>query len=210
MPTGYTAMLEKRKFDLKSWLLNDVIRAFGCCVMLRDDNADLTVDEIRSRLVESEVRDIEYHKDAISKATAELEVLQHINRSERSRKAFIKKEILKKKSESDKYMKKLVSKKKDYEKTLGRLKELWRHAEGDISNIVKFAVEQVETTIDHDCDIEWYKKYQTRSYSLSKHITEIEDDIKRHEKNMVEDRRRAAERIKFFDEYVAFIEKMLK
>ena len=38
--------LKDKNYDVKKWLLEDVVRLFGICVSLRDESRDLTEQEI--------------------------------------------------------------------------------------------------------------------------------------------------------------------
>jgi hypothetical protein len=69
MPTGYTADLEKRGYDIKSWLKESVIRAMGVCVTLRD-NGTMSVQEILASLKEEEGDS--YHSKKLKEAQAAL------------------------------------------------------------------------------------------------------------------------------------------
>jgi hypothetical protein len=49
MPTGYTASLERKDFNLKRWLKEDIVRAFGVCMHVRDEG-DMTEEALRESL----------------------------------------------------------------------------------------------------------------------------------------------------------------
>lgn len=69
MPTGYTADLEKRKYDVKGWLKENLIRAMGVCVTLRDDGS-MTQNEILKALKPS--KEEPYHEVQLREARGRL------------------------------------------------------------------------------------------------------------------------------------------
>ena len=77
MPTGNTAMLDNDpNLSTARWVTEGLARNFGACVVLRDDDWDLTEDEIEERLKEIVNRDTNYHKGELIKARGALEELK--------------------------------------------------------------------------------------------------------------------------------------
>jgi len=77
MPTDNTAMIDN-DLDLSTarWVTEQLARSFGVCVALRDDDWDLTEDEIEERLKEIVNRDTNYHKGELITARGALEELK--------------------------------------------------------------------------------------------------------------------------------------
>jgi hypothetical protein len=71
MPTGYTASLEEKGYDVRRWLKEDAIRAMGVCIMLRDEPSGLTEAEIKERLLKNAGKD-DYHTKRVTEARARL------------------------------------------------------------------------------------------------------------------------------------------
>jgi hypothetical protein len=74
MPTGYTAQLEEMKYNTEKWLIQSISRAFGMCVMLRDDRQDLSEEEIIKKIKDDS--DSVYHTKELANATKELQTLE--------------------------------------------------------------------------------------------------------------------------------------
>jgi len=72
MPTGYTAMLDDNpKMTTQQWIMQGLARAFGICVILRDESLNLTEEQITQRIAEDGKRDIGYHQTELNKAIEE-------------------------------------------------------------------------------------------------------------------------------------------
>jgi hypothetical protein len=69
MPTGYTHSLEKMKYDVNKWLKENIIRAMGVCITLRD-HGDMTAKQIAESL-KKDASD-SYHQKELKKTQAEL------------------------------------------------------------------------------------------------------------------------------------------
>lgn len=50
MTTGLLEKLKNKNYDLKNWILEDLIRQFGICCSLRDNNYNLTKNQILQKL----------------------------------------------------------------------------------------------------------------------------------------------------------------
>lgn len=76
MPTGYTADLEARNYDVKSWLKENVIRGMGVCIALRD-HGKMTVEEIIGALKKDESES--YHANKLKEAQQALTDFKSLN-----------------------------------------------------------------------------------------------------------------------------------
>ena len=50
MTTGLLEKLKNKNYDLKNWILEDLVRQFGLCYSLRDDDYNLTKNQILKKL----------------------------------------------------------------------------------------------------------------------------------------------------------------
>jgi hypothetical protein len=67
MPTGYTNQLDNNPtMDTKQWVMEGLARAFGICVTLREENMNLTEEQIKDALRKD--FDIDYYKKEIVNA----------------------------------------------------------------------------------------------------------------------------------------------
>ena len=78
MPTGYTSTLDNTEKDTADWIVEDLSRAFGMCVMLREDNMGLTADQILAKIKS----DSNYHVKALADAKAELLMFEGLSETE--------------------------------------------------------------------------------------------------------------------------------
>ena len=72
MPTGYTDNLDKNGFDTKKWVAESLARAFGVCVVLRDEG-DMSEEAIIERLREN--AESSYYDKALKEANTKIEKL---------------------------------------------------------------------------------------------------------------------------------------
>lgn len=208
MPTGYTAALTKRNYNLKQWLLNDVIRAIGVCVMLRDESSDLNCNQIRAKLVEH----VEYAEKQKAKLTEVVERhKQYLNMSATAWLTSFTAESSRVREENEKRKQEHVDGHRAHEKALSKLRLLLAKAEGEVTvGVLKFAADQVNSAIGFDFN----SCYQEKEYSdvtayRAAKIQEAEREIKYTQENVNECLKRAQERLKAFDAYVAEIDKLI-
>lgn len=67
MPTGYTARLDETQMSTRQWIMESLARAFGMCVMLKEDSMDMTEAEIIAKIA-GESSD--YHMRGFEEAVA--------------------------------------------------------------------------------------------------------------------------------------------
>lgn len=78
MPTGYTAQLEQH-WDVNRWLRQEVVRALGVCVMLRD-SGDMTDKQILESLKPK--NEESYYAESVKAAHERLKYLRALTRAE--------------------------------------------------------------------------------------------------------------------------------
>jgi len=67
MPTGYTYALDEHPdMSTKQWIMEHLVRAFGICVTLREEDPYLTEEQIKQKLTENS--SIKYHEAELKKA----------------------------------------------------------------------------------------------------------------------------------------------
>ena len=77
MPTGYTSELDETpNITTAQWIMENLTRAFGVCVTLRD-NGDMTEEQIESHLRERVEGDGSYYMDALKKTQEEFKRLRY-------------------------------------------------------------------------------------------------------------------------------------
>lgn len=207
MPTGYTSSLEDKKYDIKSWLLEDVIRNFGVCVCMRDDG-QLSKDDILAKLKKETANS--YHKKELDSHRKKLS------------EALIKtdkdwEEDYEKKFEYDMgyYQNEVAKVKKKsaiWDDVKAKLLEYQEKAEGEIiTNAIKFAIDQWDLV-----EMEYKKVYTEKPVKNSPEkyrelvIDSLHDDIIYHKKNLKEDTERETKRYKAYQDYIESVDALFK
>lgn len=140
MPTGYTADI-KDGIDFKTYAMN-CARAFGACVMLRDEpgGGDLIPDAFEPS---------DYHLKAVEKARGELAALEAMTPAECERAAA--------KAWDDAETSRLMrladyrKQREAYEAMLAKA-AAWKAPTPDHEGLRKFMCEQIEQSINFDCN----------------------------------------------------------
>ncbi len=208
MPTGYTARLAKKNFDIRSWLVSDIVRALGVCVYLRDDG-DLTRKEIRDKLVEQ----IYKHKNSeksFNRRRDEIKVLKT-----RTRKEWFElytAECAEANLENDKRLAQFKVEKKKHTEALDKLKKLRDRVRSEIGvSAVQYAISQLEDTIEFDYSDK--KPYQDRTSAnldefIREQIADEEESLERSIKSHIEIMTSLNRNLVLYDEFVAEIDKL--
>lgn len=154
MPTGYTTSIYNgKKVSFRDFALS-CARAFGAAIHQRDDNAS---DQIKLRELDG------YH-------SKELEKLEKQGRPNPSKAEFIEQ----KKAEIKEH-KKTISKakklKQSYENMLEQTRK-WQPPTPEHERLKEFMIEQLESSIQNDCPIDYYetKIKQTESMTYKEYI----------------------------------------
>ena len=195
MPTGYTADI-KNGITFKKFAMN-CSRAFGALVMMRDDPADAPIPK--------SFQPSRYHKDRLAEAKAELARLQKMpivtaglaaegeyQESERRRLAALNKS----RELRDKYAEMLAK------------VRAWKPPTTDHEGLKEFMIEQIESSIDFDCNEKYWNKKSVRQAGaewLSAKIEKAKRDIAYHTEEYEKECKRAKERT----EWVSALRKSL-
>jgi len=208
MPTGYTAALAKRNYNIKTWLLNDVVRAIGVCVMLRDESNDLNCNQIRAKLVEH----VEYAEKQKAKLTEAVERhQQYQNMSNAAWQTSFVADAERVRKENEKRRQEFEAGERAHRTALNKLRHIRDEANHEVTvGVLKFAIEQVNSAIGFDFN----SCYQEKEYDSveSYRAAKLEDaarEIKYSKENADECLNRAVERLKAFDAYVDEIDKLI-
>ena len=186
MPTGYTEDIEKG-ITFERYALG-CARAFGACVMQRDDNTDAL-----PALQEPSY----FYQKELKKARTELnEVLGYsINECDKL--------ALKERTDSieneQKQAKEKADLKEKYESMLDKVRE-WEPPTSDHDGLKSFMIEQINGSIDFDTNHNpeyWIKPFKTGSEWKTDKIEKLQDDVKRYSEKWDEERQRTKDRNKW-------------
>lgn len=171
-----TALLERLKnknFDVKAWLVEDVVRIFGIACCLRDDG-ELSSKQIYKVLQKEDKRREKERKDVLNPKYPTLLVERKL-----------KKQYEKQKKEKEKELEKLLKQKEKAIKCLKEFNNIYRtntSEEDLVINLLEEAKEQLSILKDDiDFDIKWCKE------ALNKHFSSFEKFKKWKEKEIKEE-----------------------
>lgn len=188
MPTGYTAGVATGEIkDFKTYALQ-CARAFGACVMLRDEPMS---DEI------PEFKPSDHYEKSLAKAQADLAAFTAMNREQKE--ALYRKECDERIEYAKKRIAENVAQRQRYEDMLSQAKE-FRAPTSDHNEYAKFLITQLEESIKFDCDRDYYEKQlQAPSYIewAKEKVRSLKWDIEYSERNHREELQRTASRNKW-------------
>lgn len=145
MATGYTSSIEKG-ITFKEFALQ-CARNFGACVEMRDDPMDAEIPD--------EFKPSDYHVKALKAAEAELKKLQDMTEEDKV------KAVEKRNADNIESNKRVIAQKeallKKYQDMLSQVKR-WEPPTPDHVNLKQFMQEQIETSINWDCDSSYGKE----------------------------------------------------
>lgn len=197
MPTGYTADI-KDGIDFKTYAMN-CARAFGACITLREESGG--GDRIPASFEASD-----YHLKAAEKARSDLAALDAMTPAELERASA---------SDWDNNEKmrlmRLEEKRKQreaYEAMLAKA-VAWKAPTPDHENLRKFMREQIEQSINFDCDGDYDTKQAERLTAEAWAAglrNKLARDVDYHEKNYADEVSRAAKRTEWVRALLASLE----
>jgi hypothetical protein len=180
MPTGYTAAIKDGiSFEKFVW---NCARAFGALVTMRDDPMDAPIPQAFEASP--------YYAEALAKAQAELARLKAMTTREISAaceadyQAAVKRRSERIAEAAELRRKYLVMHAKV---------QAWTPPTPDHESMKKFMAEQIETSIDHDCDISYYKGEPKKQSPEAWHAAEViraEHDIEYYEREFANEQER--------------------
>jgi len=194
MPTGYTALIENGKAATPKDFLKVCIRAFGVCVNLRDESLDL--EDVESKLKESCLESINYHRDRLVKAEEKLKEFD-AKTDDEVMSIYLAQKVDKDKDYIHLYNE-AVEKNKTYDKFLTAIKA-WEPS-SEYQKVKEFAIDQITISMDKDPGY-WLRQMQEKDvqtdvtairreirddllYDVNYHRKEYEEATDRMEKNL--------------------------
>ena len=158
--TGLLERLKDKNFDVKAWLVEDVVRLFGIACCLRDDG-ELSSKQIYKALKKEDKRREKERKDILNPKYPTLLVERKL-----------KKQYEKQKKEKEKELEKLLKQKEKAIKCLKEFNTIYRtntSEEDLVINLLEEAKEQLSILKDDiDFDVKWCKE------ALNKHFSSFE------------------------------------
>lgn len=142
MPTGYTTDI-KKGISFKDFALG-CAKAFGACVTLRDQPNKVIPDEFKPSI---------YYEGRIKEIKKEIKLLEIIDIKTAGIKA--KEEYNREIKRYKKYIDEANELRKRYDAML-RDVEGWKPPTNDHIELKNFMKEQIQTSINHDCNIDYY------------------------------------------------------
>lgn len=182
MPTGYTALIEKGQ-TFEDFALG-CARAFGACVMQRDDPMG---DKPKLRQEGS------YHENRILEASAELGAFQTMDQNQRvATGQELRTEAM---ASAQKYLNDKIVLKGKYEDMIRRA-QAWNPPSPDHEQLKQFMIEQINSSIDFDCNISYAleeldKKTKMKPLDYyNEKVKSLEWDVNYHTEQLEKDRER--------------------
>jgi len=142
MPTGYTAAVQDGEITELKDFAYQCARAFGALIMMRDDPVNAPIPK--------EFQPSMYNQERLEETQEELRELRRMTSAERNEKA--KEEFEDEVRRYQEHIEKALTYKTRYEAMLNKVKA-WRNPPEGIRD---FMIEQLETSIKHDCDTTYY------------------------------------------------------
>jgi len=193
MPSGYTAIIgDKKDVTFKEFTVQ-CARAFGACVMQRDDPMDVPPQK---QSVDA------YYEDGLKNATRELNTFLKTPKKEMLVK--LKKEIQDKNKKVEIYNAKQLKEKAELkERYTSMLKkvEAWQPPTSDHEGLKKFMIQQINESISWDCNV--YPDHpiseSVREYYNTK-LEDFKDTVKNAQKRYDEELNMVTTRNKWIDD----------
>lgn len=182
MPTGYTAEIyEGKDVKFKDFAM-DCARSFGAFASLRDTP--------EAELPESIQLDVSFYENIVEDSRKKIIDIENLSDEEIS--AIIKKDRSEKISDLEKEIENKKTIRKNYESMLKEAKS-WNPPSKEHSNLKKFMIEQLETSIQYDCNVE------APEDELKRVSNSAPESVERYRKNVVSS---AEDDIEFYTEKI--------
>ena len=181
MPTGYTANI-KDGITFETYAMN-CARAFGACISLREESGG-------GEMIPEQFSPSDYHAKAAQKSRDELQTLLTMTRQELDLEAS--------KAWEDAEARRLArlessrQQRKAYDEMLGKV-DAWNPPTAEHVGLKNFMREQIEQSIQWDCDEEFDSNQTTRMTGeqwAEERTTHLNRDIKYHDRNHIEEVKR--------------------
>jgi len=197
VPTGYTSYI-KEGVTFEQFALR-CARAFGACIEMRDEDMGKNIpDEFKPSI---------YHEEALAEAKKSLEAVIKMTEKEAAIKA--KKRYDENIADTARAIKEHKELRKLYEAMLEQVRA-WVPPTKEHKGMKKFMIEQIESSIEHDCDTKYYEDRKfvllTGAQYKTEEIKSLQDSIAYNTKEDMAEKERARDRT----EWVRKLRKSLK
>lgn len=209
MPTGYTGMIDRNpEMTTAQWIMQGLARAFGICVSLREDPLDLTEEQIKKRIVESEQQSVNYHEKELKQVIAISSVLAE--RTNSQWKGLWKADDRKRLKENAKSVTEANKMRERHEEIRrGLNKILASNKIHEVTeSIAKFGIQQLDLVAD-DIVPNIREPMTLRAY-ITEAISSNRKDIEYHTKELAEGQKRRDERINLYARLKEDVKAVLK
>jgi hypothetical protein len=202
MPTGITgAIYNGDNVSPKDFIMT-CSKQFGAMYHMRDERADAPIKYPTFT---------SYHVDSLKRATEELAKIEAMTVSDAM--AILSKERARKIEEYDKIIADRKALELRYLAMMDEVK-LWTPPTSEHEGIKTFAIDQLKSSIDHDCRTKYYEDLKSESQEespeeyLRQRLMAAERDIKYHEENHAKELQSVAERTKWITDLQDSLEGM--
>lgn len=188
MPTGYTYGIEKENIDFRTYAIR-CAHAFGALIHRKDSGAQDTLPD--------EIPIPDYHLKEIEKAKKLKKKLFLMK--DREQEKYNKKRQKEEQIHFQEAIKEVENSRKKYETMLKKVKK-WKPPSSDHKNMKAFMIEQIEMSIDNDCDVTYYETKIADLRETNYQQKELEEairDIQYHEDEYKKEVKRTKDRNKW-------------
>ncbi len=185
MPTGYTHDIEKEDFTFEEFTLG-CAKAFGACISMRDLPSNTTIPD--------EFKVEPYYQDKILETQKQIE--KHLNLTLEEWGDLCDKDFEQKESRRVESLNKNIKLLDNYNKMLAKTKE-WQPPSEEHLSLKEFMINQIEESIDFDCDVKYYNKPNVKvsvDVFKSETIVKLYKDLEYYTKNNEEEIKRVSQR----------------
>ena len=196
MPTGYTDVLDKNGFDTKKWVAESLVRAFGVCVVFREEG-HMSEKAILQRFKEN-AKGLYYDK-ALKEANTKIEKLKFM--SDEEWKTMMQGDNTEKMEYYEETNKERTKIRDGHIKVQNELTNFLTEDISDVTrNIVKFGLEQLCLVEDDYGEYPIPVLFENIEEFKKMTLEKVYKDIDYYEKELVEDRKRETERMEVYKE----------
>lgn len=188
MPTGYTAGISKGQ-NFEDFIMG-CARAFGACIMMRDEPHDKPIPE--------KFEESNYHEESYNESVAELTKLQKMTNDEADKES--EKEYNQQMENQKKHLDRIDKQESLYESMLEKVNQ-WTPPSQDHVKLKEFMIQQIYISMDKGSMRRYYSENKVVKLSGEqwKHqkIKSAEHDIEYHMKEWMEETKRTADQNKW-------------
>lgn len=178
MPTGYTSIFTERDVTFREYALR-CARAFGACILQRDDN----IEEPPKHREEAS-----FYQESVDSDMRELDRFLSLTREQQVA------ELEAKAEETRRYRAKSQAERAVLEvrlrEVLGQV-SAWKAPTADHENYKKFMIEQINSTLDFDCGHrDYFDPTKVKAETPEEHLAQLKSSLERSIQSRDEERER--------------------